>query len=170
MRSPEDMVGLALEAAEDALRAGDLPIGAVVLMGDEMLGRAHTSERSQGRRVVHADLLAMEEADRRLGWGPRPAPLVLAITLEPCLMCLGAAMVLGVAQIYYGLEAPDDGAAGVPAVWRPARQTMPFAKFPAISGGHLREACREPFARFAATAPEGGMRRYAEEMSALPPP
>lgn len=166
--APEELVALALEASEDGMRAGELPVGAVVAMGDEIVGRAYTQERTQGRRLVHADLLAMHQADNRLGWKPREQPLTLAITLEPCLMCLGAAMALGVSDIYYGLEAPDDGAAGVPAVWQPSRQTMSFSGVPTVAGGYRRSECLDQFRRYAVTAPRGSLRRYAESMAALP--
>ncbi|MEV4347942.1 deaminase [Actinoplanes sp. NPDC049596] len=83
--TPDDLVQAALEVAEDGLGRGELPIGAVVEMGGEIIASAHTQEAALGRRLVHADLLAMTEADERLG--PRPHPLRLAVTLEPCLMC-----------------------------------------------------------------------------------
>ncbi|HWS34327.1 MAG TPA: deaminase [Actinoplanes sp.] len=164
----EELVGLALRVSEVGMRAGELPVGAVVLLGDEVIGRAYTQERAQGRRLVHADLLAMEQADRHLGWRPRDRPLTLAITLEPCLMCLGAAMVLGVSRIVYGLEAPGDGAAGIPAVWQPARQDMPFSRIPAMTGGFRRRECRDQFRRFAETTTNPALRRYAASMAALP--
>jgi tRNA(adenine34) deaminase len=63
MTTPDSAVGLALEVAQDGLRASELPIGAVVLAGDRVVGRAHTKERELGRRIVHADLLAMIQAD-----------------------------------------------------------------------------------------------------------
>lgn len=166
--TPDELIALALEVSEEGLRAGELPIGAVVAMGDEILARAYTQERTQQRRLVHADLLAMHQADQRLGWGSRTRPLTLAITLEPCLMCLGAAMTLGVSQIYYGLEAPDDGAAGLVTKWRPGRQTLPFTRVPTVAGGYLRRDCREQFERYAATATDGGLRRYAVDLAALP--
>jgi tRNA(adenine34) deaminase len=166
--TPEELVALALEVSEEGLRAGELPVGAVVVLGDQVVGRAHTQERTQGRRLVHADLLAMEQADRQLGWQRRTHPLKLAITLEPCLMCLGAAMALGVTEICYGLEAPDDGAAGIASVWQPARQTMPFSHLPALTGGYRRPECLDQFRRYVATAPNEAYRRYAESMAALP--
>lgn len=164
----EDFVALALEVSEEGMRAGELPVGAVVVLGEEVIGRAHTQERTQGRRLVHADLLAMEQADRHLGWKSRERPLILAITLEPCLMCLGAAMALGVSQIYYGLEAPDDGASGVAAVWQPARQGMSFSHVPAMAGGYRRRECLDQFRRYAATATNAALRQYAAGMAALP--
>jgi tRNA(adenine34) deaminase len=166
--TPDELVALALEASEEGMRAGELPVGAVVAMGDEVIGRAYTQEQMSGRRLVHADLLAMEQADRRLGWARRDHPLTLAITLEPCLMCLGAAMALGVAEIYFGLEAPDDGAAGLASSWRPARQAMSFSHLPALSGGYRRSECRDQFRRYVATAPNEAYRRYAASMAALP--
>jgi tRNA(adenine34) deaminase len=167
-RIADDLVALALEASEEGMRAGELPVGAVVVLGEEIFGRAYTQEQTQGRRLVHADLLAMEQADRRLGWRPREFPLILAITLEPCLMCLGAAMALGVSEVYYGLEAPDDGASGVAAVWQPVRQGMSFSHLPAVAGGYRRRECLDQFRRYAATATNGSLRQYAESMAALP--
>lgn len=167
--TPDALIALALEVAEEGVRAGELPIGAVVAMGDEVIGRAYTQERAQGRRLVHADLLAMEQADRRLGWKTRQGPLTVAVTLEPCLMCLGAAMALGVSQIYFGLEAPDDGAAAVPNVWQPARQSMSFSHLPAVAGGYRRLECLDQFRRYAETATNPSLRRYAENMAALSP-
>ncbi|MFI6225844.1 nucleoside deaminase [Micromonospora echinospora] len=163
----DELVALALEVSEEGMRAGELPVGAVVVTGEEVIGRAYTQERAQGRRLVHADLLAMEQADRRLGWTARARPLVLAVTLEPCLMCLGAAMALGVSQVYYGVEAPDDGAAGVPAVWQPARSAMSFSRLPAVAGGYRRRECIDQFRRYAVTASRGSLRRYADSMAAL---
>jgi tRNA(adenine34) deaminase len=107
----DELVALAIGVAGEGLAAGELPIGAVVAMGDDVVGRAFTQERGLGRRLVHADLLAMTQADERLGRSRRPRPLVLAVNLEPCLMCLGAAMALGVREVLFALESPGDGAA-----------------------------------------------------------
>jgi tRNA(adenine34) deaminase len=161
------MVGLAIAAADDGTAAGELPVGAVVVMGEEVIGRAYTQEKTQDRRLVHADLLAMDEADRRLGWRSRPAPLVLAVNLEPCLMCLGAAMSLGVERVYYGLDSPSDGAAGVAAVWRPARADMPFSRVPELVGGLRTDEVRAQFAHYAVTATSPGLRRWAEDLAGL---
>src|SRR4051812_36015398 len=96
--TPEEIVGAAIEAAAAGLKVGELPIGAVVLAGDEVVGWAYTRERGHGRRLVHAGLLAMMEADERLGWADHTEPLRLGVNLEPCVMCLGAAMALGCAR------------------------------------------------------------------------
>jgi tRNA(adenine34) deaminase len=159
------MVGAALEVAEAGLAAGEQPIGAVVVMGDEILGRAYTQERARGRRLVHADLLAMIEADEALGWRRRQHPLQLAVNLEPCVMCLGAAMALGVNEVYFALESPVDGGAGIAASWT-ASADAPWFAAPAVVGGIRREESRELFRRYCATAPESGMRRWAQTLLA----
>lgn len=98
--TPDEMVGAALAVARAGLAAGEQPIGAAVVLGDDILASAFTSEKTIGRRLVHAELLAMIEADGQLGWALRPHPLRLAAGLEPCLMCLGTAMALGVREVY----------------------------------------------------------------------
>jgi tRNA(adenine34) deaminase len=170
--TPEDLVGLAIDVAEEGLAAGELPIGAVVALGDEVVGRAYAMERSQRRRLVHADLLAMEQADRALSLRPRAsrrgAALRLAVSLEPCLMCLGAAMALVVDEIYFGLEAPSDGAAGVPAVWQPAAPDADFCRIPPLAGGIHRARCLDQFRRYVRAAPDSGFRTWAEGLASLP--
>lgn len=85
-----------------------------------------------------------------------------------CLMCLGAAMALGIAAVFYGLESPSDGAADVAAVWRPARPDMPFSQVPPLTGGIRRIECREQFARYVAVSTESGLRRWAQTLADIP--
>ncbi|MFI7639750.1 hypothetical protein [Nonomuraea sp. NPDC049400] len=74
-------------------------------------------------------------------------------------------MSLGVDRIYYGLESPSDGAAGVAAVWQPARGGMPFSRVPELVGGLRRDEVRAQFARYAATTASPGLRRWAEDLT-----
>lgn len=158
--TPDELMTAALAVAEEALAAGELPIGAVVAVGDDIVGRAYTQEKTLGRRLVHADLLAMIAADEALGWRRRAHPLQLAVTLEPCLMCLGAAMALGVREAYYGLASPADGGGGIAAAWRP-HPDMPWYAAPAMTGGLRQDDVRELFGRYADTAPAGPLRDWA---------
>ncbi|XVU20696.1 deaminase [Actinoplanes sp. CA-054009] len=164
--TPDDLVEAALAAAEDGLDHGELPIGAVVEMGGEIIATAYTQETALGRRLVHADLLAMTAADERLGWRPRTQPLRLAVTLEPCLMCMGAAMALKVTDVYYALESPADGAAAVAAAW-PPHPDLPWYRPPTITAGIRRAEAQAQFRRYSATAPDSGLRRWAEAMATL---
>jgi tRNA(adenine34) deaminase len=158
--SPEELMDAALEVAAEGLAAGEQPIGAVVEAGGVLLGRAHTGERTLGRRIVHADLLALTMADERLGRRPRPGPVRMAVTLEPCLMCLGAAMVLGVAEVFYALASPSDGGAAIAAGWR-TDPAAPWFTAPAMTAGVRREQSRELFRRYVEQAGPGGMRDWA---------
>ena len=161
------MVAAAIEVAEAGLAAGELPIGAVVVLGGEIVAQSHTRERGAGRRLVHADLLAMIAADDRLGYNKRPAPLTLAINLEPCVMCLGAAMTLGVADVFYALESPGDGGAGIAAGWLNNPDT-PFFQMPTMTAGVHRARARDQFRRYCASAPESGFKTWARTLADLP--
>lgn len=166
--SPDELVLAAIEAAEAGLAAGELPVGAVVVMGDDVVGRAFTQEIAQGRRLVHADLLAMLQADERLGWRKRPHPLRLAVNLEPCVMCFGAAMSLGVREIYFALESPADGASPIAANWAAASPSMPGYAAPVMVGGLRRKEARDQFRRYCHLAAESGFRRWAQTVAELP--
>ncbi|MEU8655884.1 nucleoside deaminase [Actinoplanes philippinensis] len=165
--TPDELVGAAIDVAEEGLARGEMPIGAVVEMGGEIIARAFTQDRSQGRRLIHADLLAMTDADVLLGYRPRPHPLRLAVNLEPCLMCLGAAMALKVDEIYYGLESPADGGSRLAATW-PVSPDLPWYRGPQMVGGIHRARVRDQFHRFCQSAPESGFRRWAKTLARLP--
>lgn len=163
-----DLMGAALRAAEEALSAGELPIGAVVAVGDEIVARAFTRDVGLARRLAHAEMLALADADARLGWAKRSAPVRLATTLEPCVMCLGAAMAMRVDELEYGLEAPGDGAHELLAGWRPG-PGMEWYAVPPITAGVRRTECRDLYRRWCDTAPAAsGFRHFAETMAGLP--
>ena len=82
----------ALAVAQQGLDKGELPIGAVVVLNDQIIASAHTMERGEKRFLVHADLLALEAADRLQPFPGNRRDARLYVNLEPCLMCLGAAM------------------------------------------------------------------------------
>lgn len=164
MIAPEAAVGFALGAAREGLAAGEMPIGAVVLLGDQVIGRAFTQEHALRRRVVHADLLAMIEADHALGFSRKDEPLTLAVNLEPCLMCMGAAITLGVQRIWYGLESPNDGGHALVDQWAPPVENSFFSRPAEIVGGVRRVESRELFATYADGDGPAGMRAWARSL------
>src|SRR3954467_15486453 len=91
----------ALAMANHGLSSGELPIGAVVVAGRKVVGRAFTQERTQGRLLVDTELLPLDQAARTHAV-PRVGT-VLYTTLEPCLMCLGAAASSMVDRIVFAL-------------------------------------------------------------------
>ena len=102
---------LALREAERALEHDDVPIGAVMVQGGEVLAAARNERELRGDPTAHAELLALRESSAKIGsW--RLLDTVLYVTLEPCAMCAGA-MVLGrVPRVVYGADDPKAGAAG----------------------------------------------------------
>lgn len=88
----EFFIRQALQAAHEGLEQGELPIGAVVVLNGQVIAPAHTMEKSEGRLLVHADLLALEAADKLKPFPGKRRDAKLFVTGEPCLMCLGAAM------------------------------------------------------------------------------
>ena len=102
---------LALREAARALEHADVPIGAVVVGGGEVIGSAHNERELRQDPVAHAEMLALREAARALGtW--RLLDTVLYVTLEPCAMCAGAGVLARVARVVYGAPDPKAGAAG----------------------------------------------------------
>ena len=106
----------ALDAAADGIENGEIPIGSVLLDGTGTeLGRAHNRARATGRPTAHAEMEALADAtahDRGAADLSAHRGLVLVTTLEPCVMCFGAALETGVDTIVYALEAPENGASG----------------------------------------------------------
>ncbi|GAB3561462.1 nucleoside deaminase [Spelaeicoccus albus] len=166
MMTPARAVALAIDTAEAGLAAGEMPIGAVVVSGDRVVGRAFTQEKALGRRIVHADLLAMQQADAVLGFSGSSEPLVLAVNLEPCLMCLGAAITLGVGRVYYALESPNDGAVELLARWDPPIEQEFFCRPTEIRAGFHRDRSQELFRRYANGDGPVGMRAWAARLAA----
>jgi tRNA(adenine34) deaminase len=109
----EEKMKLAIETAREALNAGEIPIGAVIFLGDEIISKSYTSEKTDKRYLVHAEIKALMEADEKCFKMKDRRRMQLFTTLEPCMMCLGGAMSFCIGEIYYALEAPNDGAVAV---------------------------------------------------------
>jgi tRNA(adenine34) deaminase len=102
---------LALREAERALEHEDVPIGAVVVRGGEVLAAAHNERELRGDPTAHAEIIALREAARATG-GWRVLDAVLYVTLEPCAMCAGAVVLARVPRVVYGADDPKAGACG----------------------------------------------------------
>jgi tRNA(adenine34) deaminase len=101
---------LALAQARDAAAAGEAPIGAVVLAPTgAVLGAAGNAPIGQSDPTAHAEILALRQAARAVGNYRLPGT-ILAVTLEPCLMCLGAMIHARVGLLVYGAPDPRTGA------------------------------------------------------------
>jgi len=156
-----------LALAERALELGELPIAARVVLGDAVLAEAATAEVREGRLLVHAEYRALDQADRLAPFPGRRRDVVLYTNLEPCLMCLGAAMSFGLGAIHYALESPSDGAVALARGWERDRENMPGYCLPEISGGLLRRESLALFARYVAMHDGGPVWEWARSLVAL---
>jgi tRNA(adenine34) deaminase len=105
------LMGEALKLADQAAGHGDVPIGAVVARGDEVLGAAGNEREKRGDPTAHAEVLALQQAAERLG-GWRLPETAIYVTLEPCAMCAGAISLARVPRLVFAAADPKGGAAG----------------------------------------------------------
>jgi len=91
----------ALAEARAGLAAGEVPIGAIVVLDDVIIGQAHNAPIASSDPTAHAEVLALREAARKTGNYRLPGAALYA-TLEPCVMCCGAAIQARVARVVYG--------------------------------------------------------------------
>ncbi|MGH7402288.1 MAG: tRNA adenosine(34) deaminase TadA, partial [Candidatus Rokuibacteriota bacterium] len=108
MHDDERWMGLALEEAARAAQAGEVPVGAVVVLDGRLVGRGHNAPIALHDPTAHAEIVALRAAARETG-NYRLAGATLYATIEPCAMCCGAALHARVARLVYGA---DDAKAG----------------------------------------------------------
>lgn len=132
----ERLMREAIAAAQQGLEAGEAPIGAVVARGDlTIVGRGWNRLVATGSPIAHAEIVALTDAAGRVPAGA--TDLIVVSTLEPCVMCTGAAMESAIDTIVYGLPAPPD--AGTARV-EPPRSSG--TGVPRIVGRVLEAECR----------------------------
>ncbi len=126
---------VALDAARRAAGEGEVPVGAAVMVGGEVVAVAHNEPIGLGDPTAHAEVLAIREAGRKTG-NYRLAGATLYATVEPCVMCCGAILHARVERVVFG--AADPKAGGVVSLYRlleDARQNHVTA----VTGGVLAE-------------------------------
>ncbi len=107
----ERMMTLALEDARDAASGGDVPVGAVVARGDEVLGRAGNAREREQDPTAHAEILALRSAAHAVGsWHLEGCTRY--VTLEPCAMCAGALVLARIDRLAFGAADPKAGFVG----------------------------------------------------------
>ena len=105
------LMEVALAEASEGAKAGEVPVGAVVAVGDRIVARRHNERESLVDPTAHAELLALRDAAAEVGsW--RLAGATLVVTLEPCPMCAGAAWAARLDRVVWGAPNPDAGALG----------------------------------------------------------
>jgi tRNA(adenine34) deaminase len=139
-----DYMRLALDEAHRASESGEVPIGAVIVVGDEVVARGFNRPLGNIDPTAHAEIVALREAAAAIG-NYRLVDAVVYVTLEPCLMCVGALLHARVARVVYGAAEPKTGALG---------STIDALAIPTlnhrfeVTAGILEEPCRDLVQRF----------------------
>lgn len=102
---------LAIEEARRAAEMNEVPVGAVVVLEDEVIGRGHNLTHTKRHPVYHAEMMAIDEAVKRTG-DLRLPDATLYVTLEPCSMCAGAILLARFRRVVIGAMDPKHGACG----------------------------------------------------------
>ena len=98
----------ALVQAKKALKKGEVPIGAVVVLGDEIIGKGHNQPITKKDPTAHAEIIALKEASNRLD-NYRLNEAIIYTTLEPCLMCAGALVHARIKKIIFAAQDTKSG-------------------------------------------------------------
>jgi tRNA(adenine34) deaminase len=101
----------ALELAQSAAQDNEVPVGAVLVLGDEVIGEGRNGPVATHDPTAHAEIVALRDGARRLG-NYRLERTTLYVTLEPCVMCMGAALNARVARVVFGAWDQKAGACG----------------------------------------------------------
>ena len=139
LKKDEYFMGKALEEAREALKAGEVPIGAVVVCKDKIIARAHNMTETLTDVTAHAEMQAITSAANALG-GKYLTECTLYVTVEPCTMCAGAIGWAQIPRIIYGARDEKRGYSLIAP-----RALHPKAK---ITGGILEEECRRLMVEF----------------------
>ena len=128
---------LAMTQAKEAAAKGEVPVGAVVVCGGQVVGAGHNRRETLQSPLAHAEIAAIEAASRRLGsW--RLTECDLYVTLEPCVMCAGAILQARLRRLVFGC--PDPKAGAVESLYRLCEDERLNHRLPVV-GGVSAQAC-----------------------------
>lgn len=103
-------MNLALDLARRAGQRNEVPVGALIVGPDGILGKGHNLRQGLQSPIAHAELLALHRASQKLGSWRLPSEVTIYSTLEPCVMCAGALIQARVSRLVYGAKDPKGGA------------------------------------------------------------
>ena len=143
-RNDEYFMREALAEAEKAAVRGEIPVGAVLVIGNEVIAAAHNMRETWQDPTAHAESIVLREASTRLGRWRLPDATVF-VTMEPCLMCAGAMVLARIGRLVYGCRDSRAGALGsVYDVVRDGRLNHTYR----ITPGILETECRDVLSGF----------------------
>lgn len=139
----KELMHLALCEAQNAYNEGEVPVGAVVALNGVPVAMAHNKRETDKNALAHAELLAIDEACKKLG-GWRLWQCDLYVTLEPCPMCAGAIINSRIKRVIYAAQDKKAGCCGsVINIFK-----LPFNHFPEVQAGLMQEESTELLKRF----------------------
>jgi len=134
----------ALDEARAAQACGEVPIGAVIVLDGAIIGRGHNRRETAEDPTAHAEMLAIRQAAEAIGhW--RLLDTTLYVTLEPCVMCMGAIILARIPRLVYACRDPRAGAVG--SIYD-FSQDERFNHRVAVQEGVLSEECSELLSGF----------------------
>jgi tRNA(adenine34) deaminase len=139
MNGAEAFMRAAIEEARRGWAAGEVPVGAVLVVNETIVARAYNQPIGAVDPTAHAEILVLRQAARALG-NYRLTESIVYVTVEPCLMCVGALVHARVREVVYGAVEPKSGA--IVSTVR-ALETPGLNHRFAVTGGVLEEECRE---------------------------
>ena len=134
----EALMRRALELAQQAAEDGEVPVGAVVALDGVVIGRGHNAPIGRHDPTAHAEVVAIREAARTLG-NYRLTGTTLVVTVEPCLMCVGAMVHARIGTVVFGAPEPKAGALGSTIA---AHELATLNHRVIAIGGVLEDECR----------------------------
>ena len=134
----------ALEEAELAFDEGEVPVGAVVVLDDRVIGRGHNQTERSGQPFEHAEMRALWEATQTAGVRALEQA-VLYCTIEPCVMCIGAVILARLPRVVFGAREPRTGACE--SIFNIPNEPRLMQRI-AVIGGVEEEKCRALMQRF----------------------
>jgi tRNA(adenine34) deaminase len=143
-RTDEEFMRAALELAREARERGEVPVGAVLVMDGEIMGRGFNQPVSRNDPTAHAEIVALRQAGRAAGNYRLPGS-TMYVTIEPCQMCVGAMVHARVARVVYGTPEPKAGA--IESAMR-AHEHPSLNHRLEVTGRVLEDECREVIQAF----------------------
>jgi len=145
---------MALGLAQEAERAGEVPVGAVLVLADQVIGRGRNAPIGRSDPTAHAEILALREACAAAG-NYRLEGAILYTTIEPCVMCAGALVAARIARVVFG--ARDLRFGGVRSKFRLADADVLNHRL-AVEEGVLGAECAEVMLKFFAERRQSGVK------------
>ena len=134
----------ALIEAEQAYKKNEVPIGAVIVLGGEIIARAHNLRETLQMTASHAEMLAISQANEQTGFW-RLDGAILYTTVEPCMMCAGTIVQSRIKMVVYGAKDEKAGCAG--SIYNLLQEER-FNHQCEVVGGVMEAECRELLSRF----------------------